>query len=456
MESISSLHTATGFGAFVRALAAAPELDHELTQRYRRLEGGGVVIADTYEIGALLGRGGVGTVYRAHDRELDRPVAVKFLRLETLALAVREEVVRLLEREALATASLNHPNIITLHRYGTWEGLPYMVLELLTGEPLAARMARGALGPADALRITEQILAGLEHAHAHGVLHRDLAPGNVFVRDDGVVKILDFGLSSLRAATTAASGRPGVTLLGAGTPGYMSPEQRRGDTPDARSDLWATGTLLANMLASGPRPARALRRYLTRARAESPVARFADASVMRAALPGLRSRRLGPRRVLALVAALVAVVAVAGFALRGGRATRAAVDPLSFMKTRAASAQPVEPEQAWDLEGLWRSQGTTTGGLVSRRSPHGYHFESRNGDGFVGEARLWRVDGVLYLVGDLRARKHGYLFEWRIEGPAAATSTLYGWWDAAGDALKAWSFGPETYERHPLGAEQTP
>jgi WD40 repeat protein len=211
----------------------------------------GVVFAGRFEIIRLLGRGGFGVVYQARDTELGRHVAIKLVRpdrLEEQAPASRTVLLDVFRREAEAAAKLNHPNIITIHDYGTQEGVPYLVLELLVGETLARRLQRGALPRPEAMAILAQICRGLQHAHAAGVIHRDLKPGNVFLREDGHVKILDFGLAHVTEALTASTGRQ---PFAGGTPGYMAPEQRRGGHEDERTDIFACGVILFELLCGG-------------------------------------------------------------------------------------------------------------------------------------------------------------------------------------------------------------
>ncbi len=208
----------------------------------------GVVFVGRFEIIRRLGRGGFGVVYQARDTELGRHVAVKLVRpdrLEEQAPASRTGLLDVFRREAEAAAKLNHPNIITIHDYGTHEGVPYLVLELLVGETLARRLQRASLPRAEAMTILAQICRGLQHAHAAGVIHRDLKPGNVFLREDGHVKILDFGLAHVTEALTAGTGRQ---AFAGGTPGYMAPEQRRGEHEDERTDIFACGVILFEML----------------------------------------------------------------------------------------------------------------------------------------------------------------------------------------------------------------
>ncbi len=208
---------------------------------------------DHYEILAPLGAGGMGEVYRARDTRLDREVAIKILPAEFAQDADR---LRRFEQEAKATSALNHPNILTVYGFGTYEGKPYLVMELLEGAELRAQLDDGAIAPRKAIEYAQQIVAGLAAAHEKGIVHRDLKPENLFVTKDGRVKILDFGLAKLKPQKLAGGvdsegetmkplTNPGVVM---GTVGYMSPEQVRGETVDHRSDLFSFGLILFEML----------------------------------------------------------------------------------------------------------------------------------------------------------------------------------------------------------------
>ncbi len=213
-----------------------------------------------YEIVARIGAGGMGEVYRARDTRLGRDVAIKVLPAE---FAEDAERLRRFQREAQATAALSHPNILDVHDVGMVEGVPYLVEELLEGESLDGRIARGALPAGEALPIAVQIAKGLAAAHEKGVVHRDLKPANVFVTRRGLVKILDFGLAKLvesvpvSAADTLTHAPTGATEFGRvlGTAAYMAPEQARGQPVDQRADVFSFGVVLYEMLA-GERPFR--------------------------------------------------------------------------------------------------------------------------------------------------------------------------------------------------------
>jgi eukaryotic-like serine/threonine-protein kinase len=208
-----------------------------------------------YEILSPLGAGGMGEVYRAHDTRLGRDVAIKVL---PASMARDTERLRRFETEARAVAALNHPNILSIHDIGTHEGAPYLVSECLEGQSLRQELRGGALPLRHAVEYGVEIAQGLAAAHDKGIIHRDLKPENIFVTRDGRVKILDFGLAKLaRPEATSDDGATieavptsaGVVL---GTVGYMSPEQVKGDPADARSDIFALGTVLYEML-SGQR-----------------------------------------------------------------------------------------------------------------------------------------------------------------------------------------------------------
>jgi tetratricopeptide (TPR) repeat protein len=217
--------------ALLGEIARAPDVDvGEASARLRP----GVIVEGRFEIVGEIGRGGFGVVYEARDLSLGRTVAFKAA-AGLRKSALREE--RLL-REAAAAAKLSHPNIVQVHDLGHSEYGPYLVLEMLRGVTLDARLARGALPAQEALHIARDLAAGLGHAHAAGVVHRDLKPSNVVVLAGGHAKILDFGLA--RAF--------GQRSLEAGTPAYMAPEQWRGAPEDERTDVFAMGVILFEML----------------------------------------------------------------------------------------------------------------------------------------------------------------------------------------------------------------
>jgi WD40 repeat protein len=209
-----------------------------------------------YEIVSLLGAGGMGEVYRARDSRLKRDVAIKVL---PQSLSLDADRLRRFEQEALATAALNHPNILAVFDIGTHEAAPYVVSELLEGETLRERLRGGALAVRKALDYALQIAHGLAAAHEKGIIHRDLKPENLFLTKDGRVKILDFGLAKLTQPDPMQGGAGAHTSLPTmthateagvvmGTAGYMSPEQVRGIMVDARSDIFSFGAILYEMI----------------------------------------------------------------------------------------------------------------------------------------------------------------------------------------------------------------
>ncbi|MGA8878792.1 MAG: protein kinase [Candidatus Korobacteraceae bacterium] len=210
------------------------------------------------EIRSSLGAGGMGEVYHAHDTRLNREVAIKVL---PASVSSDPERLRRFEQEARAAAALNHPNILAVYQMATHEGVSYMVTELLEGETLRERLLRGTIPLRNAIDYGVQISHGLAAAHEKGIVHRDLKPENLFLTKDGRVKILDFGLAKLTMPPTASGDEqtaavhqtePGVVM---GTVGYMSPEQVRGQAADHRSDIFAFGTILYEMV-TGKQPFR--------------------------------------------------------------------------------------------------------------------------------------------------------------------------------------------------------
>jgi len=208
-----------------------------------------------YRIAGKVGEGGMGEVYRAHDQQLDRDVALKVL--PTISFSDATAKARLL-REARAAAALNHPHICTIHEVGEAEGQMYIAMELVEGETLSARLAAGPLPAEQVVRYGLQLAEALGHAHEHGVVHRDLKSANVVITAEGQVKVLDFGLAkraSKEDLDEATRSQLSLTAPGAmpGTLAYMAPEQLCGLAADARSDVWALGVVLCEM-SSGARP----------------------------------------------------------------------------------------------------------------------------------------------------------------------------------------------------------
>jgi serine/threonine protein kinase/tetratricopeptide (TPR) repeat protein len=202
-----------------------------------------------YQIRSLLGVGGMGQVYLAHDAQLERPVAIKVLPADFTTDADR---LRRFKQEARATSALNHPHILTIYEIGEDSGALFIATEFIDGVTLRAHMARNSLKVSEALELAIQMTSALDAAHRAGVVHRDIKPENAMLRKDGYVKLLDFGLAKLAEretsdsdAITLAETDPGVVM---GTVGYMSPEQARGQSVDTRSDIFSMGVVLYEML----------------------------------------------------------------------------------------------------------------------------------------------------------------------------------------------------------------
>ncbi|MEU1569155.1 protein kinase [Streptomyces mirabilis] len=305
------------------------------------------ILAQRYELVEQLGRGGMGTVYRAVDRRLGRAVAVKTLSAE---LARQPQFLARFRREARAAAALNHPGIAIVHDAGEDSGgdsaEPYLVMEYVKGRTLSEVVGDGPMPVAQAVDVTGQVLEALEHSHRQDIVHRDIKPANVMLTRGGTVKVLDFGIAkALSEAATRLTG----TGVAVGTPAYLSPEQILGDESDHRTDLYAVGCLLYELVTgrppyTGESPFSVMHQHLTAEpvapsclRPELPTAmdavilralyksrehRFADAAAMRASLAE---------------AALVAAVSVSP--------TPTEVDPAARTVTRSAVASQASAEE---------------------------------------------------------------------------------------------------------------
>ncbi len=345
-----------------------------------------------YRILEKIGAGGMGEVYRAHDEQLDRDVALKVLPAQSFT----DDTARTrLLREARAAAALNHPHICTIHEVGEADGQAYIAMEYVQGQPLSQLIPQGGLPVEQGLRYGAQIADALAHAHERGIVHRDLKSGNVVVTADGRAKVLDFGLAKrlstheLVEATTqsqASLTQPGSVL---GTLPYMAPEQLRGQPADARSDVWALGVVLYEMLSGrrpfqgqtgyelssailsqppGPVPARVpveLKAIIERCLAKEPAQRYQRAGEVRAALEAVQSGvvapwvalryQLGRRKWLVLVAAMVLLLA-APVALNVG-GVRVRLFGTATPKIESLAVLPLEnlsrdPEQEYFADGM--------------------------------------------------------------------------------------------------------
>ncbi|MEM6991559.1 MAG: serine/threonine-protein kinase [Myxococcota bacterium] len=243
---------------------------------------------DHFEVTAYVGGGAMGEVYAARDTKLDRKVALKVVRRELLGS--REAIARF-QREARATARFNHPNIVTIHEVGEHQGQPYVALEHLEGITLHERLSEGPLPLPEALRIGEGIALGLAEAHRHGVLHRDLKPGNVHLGVGGNVRVLDFGLAKFLSGAEAATQEAGaiapihegsifatVASQITGTPTHMAPEQWRGAEVSPATDVWALGMILHRMIAGrSPLNGSTIQELAAQVTSETPLPRLTSA-----------------------------------------------------------------------------------------------------------------------------------------------------------------------------------
>jgi serine/threonine-protein kinase len=371
-----------------------------------------------YEIAAQLGVGGMGEVYRATDTNLKRQVAIKVL---PEAVAADAERLARFQREAEVLGALNHPNIAHIHGLEKTNGTFALVMELVEGPTLADRIAQGAIPVEEALSIATQITEALEAAHEQGIIHRDLKPANIKVREDGTVKVLDFGLakaldpaaSSLNASMSPTITTPAMTQAGMilGTAAYMSPEQARGRPVDKRADIWAFGAVLFEMLtAHAPFPGSdvvevlgavvhkepvwtdlpvetppTVRATLQRCLEKDPKRRMRDIGDVRLALTGTFDTPLPATAVAASASTVTARVPwmwVGASLLVGGLATAGA---MKFAGPRPAPPQPVRRVA---LTMLGSPLAATEGALVAI-SPDGRVLVYRVREQGVGR-RLYR------------------------------------------------------------------
>jgi tetratricopeptide (TPR) repeat protein len=307
-------------------------------------------LGQRFSIEGELGRGGMGRVVVARDLKIGRRVAIKFLATSQ----ADGHAIRRFEQEARAAGGLNHPNIVSVFDVGSSVEGPYIVTELLEGETLRQRLARGPVPPSEVLTLATQLADGLAAAHEHGIVHRDLKPENVFLTKDGRLKILDFGIAKLLAPQEAgAPNKPLSTDTGAivGTVGYMSPEQVRGSHVDDRTDIFSFGTLVHEML-SGKSPFERsstletgsailndtppglpasipslLTAVVSRCLAKSPAQRFQSCQELISALSVVDARESGLSRAVLrrwrVPAAILLVLVAAAVAIAGGWRRRA-------------------------------------------------------------------------------------------------------------------------------------
>ena len=381
----------------------------------------GNVLGNRYRLIELLGQGGMATIYRARDSQLERDVAVKVLRTE---YGRDPDFSSRFRQEAQAAAALNHPNVVAVYDYGQDEAGPYIVMELVDGEDLASVIRRtGALPPRQAARISAEIARALAAAHARGFVHRDVKPGNVLVARDGRVKVADFGIA--RAVAEAQMTLPGTTL---GSVHYFSPEQARGEQATTSSDIYALGIVLFELLTgrrpwegdsaasiamarlSGPVPSPAgvrsgvppaLDAIVQRALARDPSGRFPTAAAMADALDAfLADRPQDAARAAAAPSA--AIVAAAGGAAAAGALAASgaagAAGPASATGATAAStvaagvARPNPPRVPYAQDAYADASQGNRDPRADRRGPP-YEEEPEGGT----SAWVW-VSAVLALA----------------------------------------------------------
>src|SRR5215831_18202676 len=253
VEKLLARHSASGDFLSRPAIEVAAEL---LAKDHIPLAPGKTI--SHYQILSLLGAGGMGEVYLAEDTRLKRKVALKVL---PEAIARDPERLRRFEKEAFAASALNHPNILTIYEFGAEGETHFLATEFIDGKTVRSRLVSEALPVKEAIDIAAQAAQALSAAHQAGIIHRDIKPENVMIRNDGIVKVLDFGLAKLTdrwraaevdadAATQAmALTQPGVVV---GTTAYMSPEQTRALDVDTRTDIWSLGVLLFEMITGRP------------------------------------------------------------------------------------------------------------------------------------------------------------------------------------------------------------
>lgn len=320
-----------------------------------------------YRVVRLLGRGAMGVVYQAHDPVIDRSVAIKLLRIDLLDGSDRTEFLSRFQREAQAAARCAHPNIVAVFDFAMHNGDPFLAMEYVEGVSLADRLRQQGKMPAEqAVQIMRQVLDALASAHAVGVVHRDVKPANMLLLPGDRVKMTDFGIARLESSELT---QHGVVV---GTPSYMSPEQCRGDTVDARSDLFSAGAVFYELLTGErafgrgnasqviyrlmnevppaiatdhPAIPRGLAIVLRRALAKTPQERFASAAAMAAALGAATADEATV--IHAPLASTATRIAMAE-ALRAEQALAEFLGPIARLLVKRTMAQANSPTELWD------------------------------------------------------------------------------------------------------------
>jgi serine/threonine protein kinase/tetratricopeptide (TPR) repeat protein len=355
-----------------------------------------------YRLIERLGAGGMGVVYLAHDLRLDRDVALKVLPAGKLATDVSRKRFHV---EALALAKLNHPHIGTIHDFDTDAGIDFLVMEYIPGRTLSDLVGQGSLSETQVVGFAKQIVSALEEAHENGVVHRDLKPGNVVVRPNGQVKVLDFGLAKLfqPLRETAIADELSGTMACAGTVPYMAPEQLRGQATDPRTDLYAVGAviyematgkrpfrkkfateLIAEILTQAPRPPRqrnpqistALEQVILKCLEKDPKNRYQSARDLSTTLEQLSTATVEapaslPKRLslprAAFVAILVPVLAVAGAYVVRRRSPANPSPAKILMAVLPFENLNGDPEEEYFCDGLTDEMINQLGRLVPQR-----------------------------------------------------------------------------------------
>ncbi len=343
-----------------------------------------------YEVVALLGAGGMAEVYRARDTRLGRDVALKMV---SEAIGAEGPMLERFEREARMASSLSHPNVVALYDVGFEDGKPYFVTELLRGESLRERLAKGPLPVGTALEWAAQMAQGLAAAHETGIIHRDLKPENVFLTRDGHLKLIDFGIAKFAPAnseptsrnlmdeTLSPSGASTGTGMVLGTPGYMSPEQVQGEPVDARTDFFSLGAVLYEML-SGRRA-------------------FPKGSVVESGYATLHSE---PEPLPSTVPAAVAQLVGRCLEKVPGRRFQSARDlafNLELLRAPTASGTPTQPPRVRTLRLVWGHWGWPLVATLAAFALAGAAF-------FVGrmkQAALPTVEPITFKLGTVSAAR---------------------------------------------------
>ncbi len=287
-----------------------------------------------YRVVEKIGEGGMGVVYRARDERLDRDVALKVLPAGTLA---NEGARGRFRKEAFALSKLNHPNIETIHDFDAQEGVDFLVMEYVPGVTLSEKVTSGPLPEKETSHLGRELAQGLAAAHEQGVVHRDLKPGNLRLTPDGRLKILDFGLAKLLRPATETDTTESLSdsRAVAGTLPYMSPEQLRGESADAKSDIYAAGAVLYE-IATGQRPFR-----------EALTSRLTDAILHQAPVsPRALNARLSPELERIILKALDKEPE-----WRYQSARELLVDPAAVESTGAPGGRPTAPRAGEPLAG---------------------------------------------------------------------------------------------------------